>query len=95
MIPSIVFESTAPNPATQYAIAPPKNKDFLPNRSERGPATNCPTAIESNRVVKTSCAMFESALRSIAIAGMAGATKVTANGASPAPSDSTQIGGDH
>ena len=39
--------------------------------------------------------MFESALRSIAIDGMAGATSVAANGASPAPSESIQIGGDH
>ena len=50
---------------------------------------------DSNRMVKTSCAIFELVLRSIAIAGIAGATKVTAKGANPAPSDSTQVGGDH
>ena len=91
----MVSETAAPNPAKQYAMAPPRNNGLLPNRSEKGPATSCPKAIEINKTDSTSCAMFESALRSIAIAGMAGATKVTANGASPAPSDSTQIGGDH
>ena len=73
-------------------MAPPRNNGLLPNRSEKGPATSCPKAIEINKTDSTSCAMFESAFRSIAIAGMAGATKVTANGASPRRATAPRLG---